>query len=324
MYVSSYCCRWSTSDSHTCFPRPQQLFDLGTERGKTSVFDLRQPWFFIAANTVLCFFFGIGLALVAIFGFLGNVRMCQNILSLVCFTVPGLIAIITAFSFATSPSILTGPQDSFFWWIHGFTYIFNAIVTSFFENYSMIVPLVDWVVNSAALTIHDEMLKQGGSNVPSHLIRSGPVVLHSGSTMFMVLWIIFYVIRHYHLLRCRKKLDTDRAVYDGLWDTVFSNETHAQEVAALKKAAYDLAPDAPSLPCLGFNWTGKERRVDVSIRGRQAASKQQGQKDISLDQLYAQALVLEPLFLDKVIQIASVSNGYFVEKSGMLMYEDVC
>jgi len=188
----------------------------------------------------------------------------------------------------------------------------------------MIVPLVDWVVNSAALTIHDEMLKQGGSNVPSHLIRSGPVVLHSGSTMFMVLWVIFYVIRHYHLFRCRKKLDADRAEYDGLWVQVFSNETHAQELTALKEAVHCLAPDAPSLPCLGFKWTGKDRRADVSIGGRQPASKQKGPKDISLDQLYAQALVLEPLFLDKVIQIASVSNGYFVEKSGMLTYAAVC
>jgi hypothetical protein len=95
-------------------------------------------------------------------------------------------------------------------------------------------------------------------------------------------------------------------------------------LTALKEAAHDLAPDAPSLPCLGFKWTGKERRADVSIGGKQPTSKQKGQKDISLDQLYAQALVLEPLFLDKVIQIASRSNGYFVEKSGMLTYADVC
>ena len=282
LFVSSCCCRWTTSDSRTCFPRPLQQFDLGTGRGKTSVFDLRAPWFILAANYVQCLFWGIGLALITIFGSFGNVSMCRGILSLVCFTVPGLIAIITAFMFATSPSILTGPEDSFFWWFHGFTYIFNAIVTAFFENYCMITPLVAWVVNSAALTIHDEMLKQGGSNGPSHLINAGPFVLHSGCTMFMVLWIIFYVIRHYQLFRCRKNSDTVRADYDRMWDTVFSNETHAQQLTVLKEATKDLAPDAPSFQCLGFKWAGEERRANEGTHGRHQASKQQGQKYISL------------------------------------------
>jgi hypothetical protein len=177
----------------------------------------------------------------------------------------------------------------------------------------MITPLVAWVVNSAALTIHDDMLKEG-ANVPSHWLTAGPIVLHSGSTMFMVLWIIFYVIRHYHLFFCRKKLDTDRAEYDRMWDTAFSNETHAQQLTVLKEAANDLAPVVPSLPWFGFKWAGQERRADESTHGRHQASKQQGQKCISLEQLYTQGIVLEPLFLDKVIQIASVSNGYLVEK----------
>ena len=178
MFLSVWGCRWTTISLRSCSPRPQQQFDLGSGCGKTSVFVLRAPWFWMVGDMVVCIVLVIELLLFAIFGFLGNVRMCQDILSLVCFTFPVLLVIITALSFATSSTILTGPQDSFFWWIHDFCYIFNAIVTTFFEHYLMILPSINWIVNSAALTINNQMVQEGGSALlsRSYLLNFCPII----------------------------------------------------------------------------------------------------------------------------------------------------
>ena len=56
---------------------------------------------------------GISSLVLMLDGCIGDVHMCGGVLCVVSLIVPGLIAIIAAFLFATWPSILTGPQDSF-------------------------------------------------------------------------------------------------------------------------------------------------------------------------------------------------------------------
>ena len=137
--VSASVCRFATSWTTTCFPRPLDAsgYEIGTGRGVISLFDLHAPWYFVAGNVYPYLILGMGFILTVVFGLCGYIKQTYLTMSLV-FVLPGMLELICGFCFLVDKKNHDGTGDSVFFLMHGFGLCWMGLMMLF------AVPLAFW------------------------------------------------------------------------------------------------------------------------------------------------------------------------------------
>jgi hypothetical protein len=320
--VSASVCRFATSWTTTCIPRPLDAsgYEIGTGRGVISIFDLRAPWYFVAGNVYPYLILGMGYILTVVFGLCGWIKQTYLTMSLV-FVLPGMLELICGFCFLQDQRNPDGTGDSVFFLMHGFGLCWMGLVMLFAEDYLMSLPPIFWFINLVALYINNRVI-----------VKDIPMEIPSGASFFMALWIFFSVHRQYLLWRSNKSIESDKRAYQALWDTIISKPDGAREISDLQ-AAVDCLGDGVVAGMQKASFGGKcscWSSVQPWERPVQVNAKDESENEVwpfipgrghleeatvsSIDQLYMQAVILEPIFQEKIKELAAASNGQFQTK----------
>jgi hypothetical protein len=319
--VSASVCRFATSWAMTCIPRPLDAsgYEIGTARGVTSIFDLRAPWYFVAGNVYPSLMLGVGYIFAVTFGLCGYIKQTYLTMSLV-FVVPGLTELIGGIGFLYDRSRPEGAGDSIFFLMQGFFLCFMGLMMLFAEDYLMTLPPTMWCVNMVALYINNQVI-----------VKDIQIDIPSGASFFMGVWVLFFVHRQYLLWRSNKTIESDKRAYQALWDTIISKPDGPQEISDLQ-AAVDFLGEGVMAGMQTASFGAKCSRwssVQPWERPVQLNAKDESENEVwpfipgrqleeatvrSIDQLYMKAVIIEPIFQDKIKELAAASNGQFQTK----------
>jgi hypothetical protein len=310
---------------NTCIPRPSEPLELGTARGVTRVFHMGAPWYFVAANSFSNLLLGTGCLLSVVFGLLGFVNETYLTMSLV-WMLPGLVQVVCGFSFIGNSSEV--PSDlgkSFFWLVSGFNLVWIGLVMLFKRDYLMTLPPMAFVLNFIALNVTNFLI-----------IKELPLEMPTAATFFMVLWVWFFAHRQWLLWSSKKIIELDKRTYEGVWDSITSKPSGQQDLADLSSRIEELVRSSSETglhrrherertcyqsPVTLFSSRGGEKHprqinVEHEIENWPFVPRQLTRSIIfdSIDQLYMQAVILEPIFLEKITKLAATVKGTFLTK----------
>jgi hypothetical protein len=326
MAVSASVCRFAKSyHVNTCVPRPSEPFEVGTARGVTQIFQMHAPWYFVAANSYSYLLLGTGCLLSVVFGLLGFVNETYLAMSLV-WMLPGLVQVTCGFCFiGNSNKVPSDLGNSFFWLVSGFTQVWMGLVMLFKQDYLMTLPPVAFVANFIALNVNNFLI-----------VRELTLEWPTAATFFMVLWFWFFAHRQWLLWRSNKIIELDKRAYEGVWDSITSKPAGQQDLADLSSMIEELVRSSSETSlhrrherertCLQslvtlFSSRGAEKHptqinVEHEIENWPFVPGQLTRSIIfdSIDQLYMQAVILEPLFHEKITKLAATVNGTFLTK----------
>ena len=329
--VSASQCRFEPNGVN-CLPRPGSVFTYySQERGFTHTFDLRPPWFVELGVVHTSLPVVVGCPLTALFGFLGYLWPARLGLAVIMFT-PGVMELVTAVALATAKRTASSdihPWDSFYWWVLSFTSMVIGSCPVWPEKYvskSAVHLMALWFIFTfPALNIHyNFILEERSIKVPN-----------SGAFMFCV-WLMYQVSRQLVLRKSKREVVMDLKRYEDEWNTL---TTHIEQATAIRdledmtshfssraRPVQQMSPLHPnldtsdSLPFLPLNLLTSWSH---SIFSRMFMSRQEALGDSSnyptsspcdsLDTLYFQAYLLEPIFNHKVKQIAVAAKGEFLD-----------
>ncbi len=274
---------------------------------------------------------GMGIICAVVFGLCGYIK--QTVLALaLSFVVPGLTELICGVFFLCDTNLPTGTGDSLFFLIHGFGALLMGLMIIFAEDYLMTLPPTFWCINLVALYINNQVI-----------VKDIPTEIPSAGSFFMGLWLLFLVHRQYLLWRSNKTIESDKRAYQALWNAIISQPDGPREISDLKAA----------VDCLGEGVVAGRRRSESAAlthtlqtarsggkcfcwssvkpweRLVQVNAKDEIENEVwpfkpgrqleeatvrSVDQLYMQAVIVEPIFQEKVKDLAAASNGQFQAK----------
>ncbi len=234
-----------------------------------------------------------------------------------------------------SNRIVDDPYASAHWWVVGLAETWTAIVFYLFEHQFKYAPPILFIVVHLVINLRISM--QFGPRPP---------VLHV-SSILLVLWLL-HQLKRKHVLRQSSNLITDdMSAYNTLWRSLQSAEV-VQDLLRLEESVIEVQEHSSSKHMRyqrqRYLTTEEIRAKDISQRRRftifpvtvSAAGQGQeaglgfvpekllgqpedrrtllGKEDSiqSLDLLYAQAMMLNPIFQNKVQQIALASSGFFL------------
>jgi len=222
------------------------------------------------------------------------------------------------------------PYASAHYWFLGLAEMCVSIVLYFFDYQFKYAPPILFVVSQLVVNLRLVL----GFNV------SKPY-LHVFSSAFAVLWLIYVSLRQYVLLQTDKFITDDMSAYNKVWESLQTEEV-GQDLLRLAETV--IAMQAVSIHKQTRHLrqrylTSEEMLQTISLMTSAAVGQGQGgglgfvsekllghPKDertclgtpssiLSLDLLYAQAMLLNPIFQIKVQQIA-LSSGFFLEILG--------
>jgi hypothetical protein len=297
-------------------------YEIGTGRGVVTIFDLHAPWYFVAGNVYPYLILGMGFILTVVFGLCGYIKQTYMTMSLV-FVLPGMLELICGFCFLVDKKNRDGRGDSVFFLMHGFGLCWMGLMMLFAEDYLMSLPPSFWFINLVALYINNQVI-----------VKDIPMEIPSGASFFMAIWIFFFAHRQYLLWRSNKTIESDKRAYQALWDTIVSKPDGPREISDLQ-AAVDclgegIVAGLQTARCSCSSSVSCERPVQVNAKDESDNSQDESENEVwpfipghrelqeapvmSIDQLYMQAVILEPIFLDKIKDLAAASNGQFQTK----------
>ena len=331
--VSASQCRFEPNGVD-CLPRPGSIFTyVSTERGFTHTFDLRPPWFVELGVVHTSLPVVVGCPVTALFGFLGYEWPARIGLVSIMFT-PGVLEIITATLLATpqrTASVNIQPWDSFYWWILGFTSMLigsGPLWPAQHEKRFVHLMGLWFVVTFPALNVHyNYILKEPGVKVPN-----------SSAFLFCV-WLVYLVSRQLVLLKSKRDVASDLRRYDDEWNAISNHVEQATAIRDLEdmtsrfssraRPVQRMSPVHPmqrtpdSSDMLTFLPQNLQNSQSQSIFSRMVMTRQGALRDApnsptsslcnSLDTLYIQAYLLEPIFNHIVKQIAVAAQGTFFD-----------
>ena len=329
--VSASKCRYEPNGVN-CLPRPSSYFEyLSLERGFTHTFDLRPPWFVKLGVVHTSLPVVVGCPLTALLGFRGYLWPARIGLAFIMFT-PGLLELITAVALATAKRTASSdiqPWDSFYWWVLSFTSMVIGSCPVWPEKYvqrtSVHLMALWFIFTFPALNIHYTYILQDPR------IR----VPNSGAFMFCV-WLVYQVSRLLVLAKSKRDVDVDLRRYNDEWNSLLDNLEEAAAIRDLEditsrfssktRPVQRISPlhanhDANDmLPFVPLNLLNAPSPLIVSrmFMTRQGALGDSPSHPTcspcdSLDTLYFQAYLLEPIFNHKVKQIAVAAKGEFLD-----------
>jgi hypothetical protein len=301
--------------------------ELGTARGVTKVFHMHAPWYFVAANSFSNLLLGTGCLLSVVFGLLGFVNETYLTMSL-AWMLPGLVQVVCGFSFiGNSNEVPSDIGNSFFWLVAGFNNVWMGLVMLFKQDYLMTLPPTAFVTNFIALNVNNFFI-----------VKELPLELPAGASFFMVLWVWFFAHRQWLIWRSNKTIELDKRTYEGLWDSITSILSGQQDLADLscmieevvrsssetglhrrheKERTCSLQSLVPLFSSRGAGKHPTQINVEHEVENWPFVPSRQLTRSImldSIDQLYMQAVILEPLFLERITKLAATANGFFLAK----------
>jgi ppGpp synthetase/RelA/SpoT-type nucleotidyltranferase len=325
--VSASACRWASS-SIACIPRPSELFDYRTlERGATHAFDLRPPWYVITGVVVIYLPIMVSALLCVLLGYMGNLVWTRVTFGL-CFLIPGIIELITAGGLAfagrvnhSAPHFANriDPRDSFYWWPLSFTTIVVGATILISEKTVLTTFPIYFGINFTALLIHN-----------CEMIGQLPVEFPFSSGFLLFFWAVFKLLRFYVLRESYKSIAPDSECYDAEWKRVMQSMDNAAAIRDLDDVAERISTskDRPQ-QALPSSLRALESGVGVGgatptdlcgpaflpsqfQSSRMRLLRVEPWRRPTLDTLYMQACVLEPIFNLKIQQLAASCDGMFL------------
>ncbi|EKX38216.1 hypothetical protein GUITHDRAFT_115559 [Guillardia theta CCMP2712] len=282
--------------------------------------DLRFTWqaiciFLIAVFQILCC---LG---AAFFARLGKVRLAKFAFTS-AFHLVGLCEIFTALS----PESLYGNWKDFYMaW--GVLDVWVGLVVQFQERY-MLKAFVVYCTITAFLPPLAQY------NWDASKLKESDIGL---SSLVLLALVIFFVLnRRFIVYKSRRQIRGDQKMYDDCWKDLLSREQTEQLLSSLKITCGWVRPQ-PALQLKIFDALCEVESTILdpleSVLRRQKNSSfartylkrskltvmRQDREIESLDQLYAQAILLEPMFLSKVQSWAEASDGCFQGLEGSLI-----
>ena len=326
-------CVYGVNNLH-CLPRPAIRYDLSNARDKLHHFDLTSPWFMHIGTVIVYLPIVVGCLLCAVVGIMGDTEGSRACLAL-NFWMPGLLEVVTALGMLLNDSDY--PQTSTlltsYWWVLGLSSMFFGVIIQFKDIWFMPYIPCHFVLTFAGLNVHNiYIIKDLGFGVPF-----SPAIT-------MAFWLVFLMSRQLLLRRTLNTIRPDTDLYEMAWQTVaeqpeqlaaclqldaitqqFDRKNRAQQRMPTRTSEANTPPssftslDTASSSTLTQSFMPSHCDL-AAVAGRQwipmllrrSTSPNQMQRISSLDQLYIQAAVLEPLFLNKVRDIAHASSGMFL------------
>jgi hypothetical protein len=218
------------------------------------------------------------------------------------------------------------PYASAHWWVVGLVETWAAIVFYLFEHQFKYVPPILFIVVHLVINLRISMR-----------FDSSPA-LHAVSSCLLILWLVFQLKRQHVLHQSRNLITDDMSAYNTVWKSLQSAEV-AQDLLRIEESVIEMQQRSSSKRMRYQRQrylTTEEMHLKISPVTISAAGQGQGAgqgfvsevllgqpedrrtllgKDDSiqsLDLLYAQAVMLNPIFQNKVQQIALASSGFFL------------
>ena len=291
-----------------CVPRKSLTFILPDARGEMVRFDVRSPWFMYLGTIVVYVPIMTGCLLCPILGFFGYYYWSRSAFAF-NFWMPGVLEVTTAIGMLVDQQDF--PQnDSFYWWLLGLSSMVFGFVIQFYAALFMRYIPVHFFITIVGLNIHNSfIIKELGFEIPI-----------SPSITF-VFWICFCLSRLVLLKRSVRRVQEDVTRYESEWRAICDDPEKARDLArlddlvhrqcqtkarpqqksSLEKVKRALSQKESFLPHLA--WPSVNSAAPIS----------------SLDQLYLQAALLEPIFVAKVKQIAQQSSGMCLQQGRIVL-----
>ncbi len=349
--VSASQCRVDAS-SVDCKPRPSSKFAyFSLQRGFTHSWDLRPPWYLVlgVVHSFIPMVFASFLASFSSFlGYLWPTRIAAGALMFI----PGVMELMTAVALTTAERTASSninPLDSLYWWVIAFTSMLMGLAPLWDEKLhlktvKLMMPL--WfLVTFPAINIHYAY------NIEEQIVVQVP----PRSAFVFVLWVIYMICRQLVFHKAKRDVAMDMARYDDEWNKVSNDVDQATVIRGLEDttARYSsktlpvqlMSPLAPHLVTITSDgrWTSSDTRdseipsfLPQDLRNPRAESvfsrilktgygvwgfvpnNAAANHCHSLDTLYMQAYLLEPIFNQKVQQIAVLAHGALLAPKGFL------
>ena len=309
-----------------CLPKPDQLAKITTERGIRHHFYLSPKWYVVVGVYVVYWpiVFGCGFAFIA--GSLGDLNVSKWWLASV-YWLPGILELITAAGLTFDSDPFVNPWDSFYWWFLASTSIWVGWTMLFDQHNLMRMAPWPFLICLPMLNIHNLLIIGGeGFSFPfSHLI-------------LLCFCAIFTGLRELLLFRSFKEMKDDYDAYQRAWSSLNSNPSDAAALtdfevfcashfrkrrpkqvmsnvllSAQDSSASKAVQEGQALPFethslrnqLGTSFGHVADLImlpDAAIQVLFGTSFGRQKLD-SLDTLYMQAIMLEPIFLCKMLEI---------------------
>jgi len=233
--------------------------------------------------------------------------------------------------------IVDDPYASAHWWVVGLAETWAAIVFYLFEHQFKYVPPILFIVVHLVL------------NLRMFMQFAAKPVLHALSSILLVFWLLYQLKRQHVLRQSSNLIADDLSAYNTVWRSLESTEV-GQDLLRLEESVIEVQERLSSMHHSKHMRYQRQRYltreemhlklspVTVSAAGQGleaglgfVSEGLQGQpedrrtllgkchrKEVSiqsLDLLYAQAMMLNPIFQNKVQQIALASSGFFIALS---------
>ncbi|EKX31665.1 hypothetical protein GUITHDRAFT_122152 [Guillardia theta CCMP2712] len=240
----------------------------------------------------------------AFFARLGKVQLAK-LLFTSAFHLVGLFEIFAALS---PESLYANRRDFFIAW--GVLDVSVGLVVQFQERY-MLKAFVVYCTISAFLPPLAQYYWDASK------LKESDIGL---SSLVLLALVIFFVLnRKFIVYKSRWQIRGDQKMYDDCWKDLLSREETQQLLSSLKITCGRVRPQ-PALQLKIFDALCENSSFARTYLKRSKGTIMKQDREIeSLDQLYAQAILLEPMFLSKVQSWAEASDGYFQGMEGDLI-----
>ncbi|EKX32423.1 hypothetical protein GUITHDRAFT_121390 [Guillardia theta CCMP2712] len=298
--VSASHCVWDIGSSR-CLPLPEMVFPTSSSPSVANEISLHIPWFNALGSIFIYIPVFVFVFLVPVFATLG--RTSLTLLSFgLAFFIPGVIEVIVgAASFSNSPLSLL------YWLFLGFSSIVFGLILNFKEAYTMTYVPIHFIFCFTGLQVQNYLV-----------YRNNSFQLPLTASIFALVWLLFVVLRFFALRKAREEVSMDMNKYSELWQRTKEGEEASELLSRLSRMGreFNMSKRARHLKkrlSTSAISTAMEHfpAVNESFRRKQPALT----KVWSMDQVYAQAFLLQPLFLHKVQQLALRSRGCFLADS---------
>eukprot|EP00286_Rhodomonas_abbreviata_P000424 CAMPEP_0181290084 /NCGR_PEP_ID=MMETSP1101-20121128/1229_1 /TAXON_ID=46948 /ORGANISM="Rhodomonas abbreviata, Strain Caron Lab Isolate" /LENGTH=666 /DNA_ID=CAMNT_0023394353 /DNA_START=122 /DNA_END=2118 /DNA_ORIENTATION=+ len=299
------------------------FYDTTVARGKEEMFDMRAQWEWISGWVVAEFTFGLGMLWSAICG----VRLKEEKGKMV-FQVSWLV--LSFFRLASAVGYMLGGQyrESFVWWMYMLWSLGIPVSLTFWERSFIAVLTWSGIFLCAFRVLDDYVIfsDPGG-------FRASPPYL--GALMILVGG-VFFVYRRILLSASHRFIEQDRELLERVWRVFLRRGENEEYLTALhqlvRKVEEGINPERPPRHLnrkLGGGLKQKKPRRDSMILGSNQANVIHRSRSIpgvinpkapvtNLNQLYAQAAIVDLEVRAKVQAWAGRSDGYFKLKPSPL------
>eukprot|EP00960_Hanusia_phi_P077632 768720-Hanusia_phi.AAC.1 len=308
-------CHWKMYSAR-CHPVARKEYNTSRTRNYTHMFDHRSPWFHTLHGPVT-FAISSHFTLTALMGWMKKPVAAKF------FWVSGYLVLGGIILFkALMHSCFTSLASSFYWWVSGSSIIGIAVTSWFKERYVMHFLVFHACLTSFAINLYSWLYLGLGLKIPD----TAPFLIFS-----VLVWVVYNKIILY---RAWQEIAEDWKHYDALTTRLMNDPDDSQSIESISELSKSLGAGRLlsqyqaisryrrgsrfSFKSAGFvvrypGILGALGNMMISMKFPFGSEKRVRPRQIKcFDQLYMQAYLLEPLFLDKIKRLAEQAEGFFL------------